>query len=109
MPFATLFKSVLKCILQHFSKVFRDTHIIYDNMELPITELFASYDYHKNVKHQYTKSGRELEYYSYNAETNRVAVPLINKEATYVARIQQDKVVKFLTMHLENNKKYLLQ
>jgi hypothetical protein len=78
-------------------------------MELPITELFASYDYHQNVNHQYTKSGRELEYYSYNAETNRVAVPLIDKQTTYVARIQQDKVVKFLTMHLENNKKYLLQ
>ena len=78
-------------------------------MELPITELFASYDYHQNVKHQYTKSGRELEYYSYNAETNRVAVPLIDKQITYVARIQSDKVVDFLIMHLENNKKYLLQ
>ena len=78
-------------------------------MELPITELFASYDYHQNVKHQYIKSGRELEYYSYNAETNRVAVPLIDKQTTYVARIQSDKVVDFLIMHLENNKKYLLQ
>jgi len=76
-------------------------------MEHTLEELFASYDYHQNVKHQYTKSGRELEYYSYNSETNQVAVPLINKEATYVARIQRNKVINFLTMHLENNKKYL--
>ena len=78
-------------------------------MEHTLEQLFESYDYYKNVKNQYVKSGRELEYYSYHPHTNNVVVPLINKEATYVAKISHDKVVNFLIMHLENNEKYLCQ
>ena len=100
--------------------MYRDIPIIYDNMEHTLDhtldhtfdhtleKLFESYDYYKNVKNQYVKSGRELEYYSYHPHTNKVVVPLINQEATYVAKIPDDKVVNFLIMHLENNEKYLL-
>ena len=97
--------------------MYRDIPIIYDNMEHnldhnldhTLDQLFESYDYYKNVKNQYVKSGRELEYYSYHPHTNKVVVPLINKEATYVAKISDDKVVNFIIMHLENNDKYLYQ
>ena len=93
--------------------MYRDIPVIYDNMDQTLDhtleQLFESYDYYKNVKNQYVKLGRELEYYSYHPHTNKVVVPLINQETTYVAKIPDDKVVNFLIMHLENNEKYLYQ
>ena len=64
-------------------------------------QLFETYDYYKNVKNQYVKSGRELEYYSYHPHTNNVVVPIINKEATRIITIKY-VFIKTLTLPFTN-------
>lgn len=78
-------------------------------MDAVLTQLMNSYNYYKQSNNTYIQPGRELEYYSYNSDTHKVVVPLIDKQTTYYTTIHPDtkKVVDFFTMHLENNKKYL--
>lgn len=79
-------------------------------MDTLLTRLMMSYNYYKQPNNTYIHPGRELEYYSYNPGTYRAVVPLIDKQTTYCTTIPPDttKIIDFFTMHLENNKKYLL-
>ena len=78
-------------------------------MEAMLTQLMNTYDYYKQHNNTYIKKGRELEYYSYNPDTQQAVIPLIEKQTTYCTTIPCDtkKIIDFFTLHLENNKKYL--